>query len=284
MAENNRQRSEYPFAVGRIRAIEDSVFSKDQYARMLSLDRDGQLKMLAESGYGSGASNSDLESMIDAEMSKVKALMDEIAPYPELTNLLFHEYDAHNLKTLLKARIVGINPDDMLLSCGVFDTEIMKVCVSADEYSMLGEDFKVLEKLEGNTNPGEISVAVDNAFYAHIFTVLKKRREPLLKEYFRIKAGYTNALTRLRGKKLGFSAELINKLLISGDYPEPQTAADDVRAFERECAVKLYDCLRENRADPFGVAALVCYISEKQNEARNIRIIFAGGGENDIDY
>lgn len=284
MAENYRQKSEYPFAVGRIRAIEDNVFSKDQYTRMISLDRDAQLKMLSESGYGNGASKGSLESMIDAEISGVKALMDEIAPCPELTNLLFYEYDAHNLKTLLKARIVGVNPDDMLLSCGVFDPEVLKVCVSADEYSMLGEEFKVLEKLENNTNPGEISIAVDNAFYAHIFSVLKKRKEPLLKEYFRIKAGYTNALTKLRGKKLGFSTELINKLLIIGDYPEPETTSDDVRVFERECAVKLYNCLRENKADPFGVAALVCYISEKQNEARNIRIIFAGGGEDDIDY
>lgn len=281
MAETVTMKSGYPYAVGRIRAIEDTVFSREQYSRLLAADRDGQLRLLAEFGYPSVEGG--LEAMIDAELSEVKALMDEIAPDTELTDLFFYEYDAHNLKTLLKARIVGADADAMLLSCGVFDTDVLKVCVAADEYSMLAPAFEPLEALEGVTDPGAVSRAVDSAVYAHIFSVLKKHKAPVLTEFFRLKAGYTNKLTRIRAKKLGISDEAVEKLLIPGDFPEPTAEAESVLAFERELADKLNACLRDARYDPFGPVTLCCYINDKQNEARNIRMIFAGCGEDEID-
>ena len=282
MAESVTLKSGYPYAVGRVRALEDSVFSREQYSRLIAAGRDGFLRVLAELGYGAGAEADALEPMIDAELREVKALMDEIAPEPALTDLFFLEYDAHNLKTLLKARIVGADADPLLLSCGVFDREVLKVCVSADEYSMLGKEFEPLEKLEGVTDPGAISRAVDSAVYAHIFAALKKRKAPALEEFFRLKAGCANALTKLRAKKLGLSDEATAKLLIEGDFTVP-AAEGGVNEFERACAEKLNACLRDARGDPFGPAALGSYINDKQNEARNIRIIFAGCGEDEID-
>lgn len=281
MSDTVKMKSGYPFAVGRIRAIEDTVFSREQYLRLLSEDRDAQLRLLVEFGYPSAEGG--LEAMIDAQLAEVKALMDEIAPVTEITDLFFCEYDAHNLKALLKARLLRTDADDILLSCGVFDTEVLKVCVAADEYSMLGSDFEPLAALEGVTDPSEISRAVDNAVYSHIFKVLKKYRIPALTEYFRLKAGYTNKLTRIRAKKLGLSDEAVEALLIDGDFTEPETEAETAAEFERELVRKLNEYLRGARFDPFGPSALFSYINDKQNEARNIRIIFAGGGENDID-
>ena len=283
MADSVTLKSGYPYAVGRVRAMEDTVFSREQYSRLIAAGRDGFLRVLAELGYGAGREADSLEPMIDAELCEVKALMDEIAPDTALTDLFFLEYDAHNLKSLLKARLVGADADGILLSCGAFDIDVLKVCVSADEYSMLGAEFEPLEKLEGVTDPGAISRAVDSAVYAHIFAVLKKHKAPALEEFFRLKAGCANALTRIRAKKLGLSDEATAKLLIEGDFTEP-AAEGGVREFERACALKLNACLRESRGDPFGPAALGAYINEKQNEARNVRIIFAGGGEDAIDY
>ena len=282
MAETYGIKSGYPYAVGRVRALEDAVFSREQYSRLTAAEKDGRLRVLSEMGYGAGAEKQELEPMIDAELRGVRELMNEIAPEPELTDLFFCEYDAHNIKALLKARIVGADADGILLSCGVTDVEVLKVCVSADEYSMLGKEFEPLEKLEGATDPGAISRAVDFAVYAYIFAVLKKRKAPALEAFFRLKAGCTNALTRLRAKKLGLSDEAAAKLLIAGDFDEP-TAEGDVREFERTCAEKLTACLRDARGDPFGPAALGSYINDKQNEARNIRMIFAGCGEDEID-
>ena len=262
--------------------MEDSVFSREQYSRLIAAEKDGRLRVLSEMGYGAGAEKQELESMIDAELRGVRELMNAIAPDTALTDLFFREYDAHNIKALLKARTVGADADGILLSCGVTDVEVLKVCVSADEYSMLGKEFEPLEELEGVTDPGEISRAVDAAVYAHIFAVLKKHKAPALEAFFRLKAGCTNALTRLRAKKLGLSDEAIGKLMIAGDFDEP-SAEGDVREFERTCAEKLNECLRDARSDPFGPAALGSYINDKQNEARNIRIVFAGCGEDEID-
>jgi len=275
-------KSGYPYAVGRVRAMEDSVFSREQYSRLIAAEKDGRLRVLAEAGYGAGAEKQELEAMIDAELRGVHELMNEIAPDTALTDLFFIEYDAHNLKSLLKARAVGAAADGILLSCGVFDVEVLKVCVSADEYSMLSPQFEPLSELEGATDPGAISRSVDAAAYAHIFAVLKKHKAPALEAFFRLKAGCTNALTRMRGRKLALSEEAVAKLLIPGDFDEP-AAEGEVREFERRCAVRLNDCLREARSDPFGPAALCSYINDKQNEARNIRMIFAGCGEDDID-
>ena len=104
---------------------------------------------------------------------------------------------------------------------------------------------------------------MDAAAYAHIFAVLKKHKAPALEAFFRSKAGCTNALTRMRGRKLALSEEAVAKLLIPGDFDEP-AAEGEVREFERRCAVRLNDCLREARSDPFGPAALCSYINDKQ--------------------
>ena len=282
MADSATLKSGYPYAVGRVRAMEDTVFSREQYSRLIAAGRDGFVRVLSEMGYGAGAEKQELETMIDAELRGVRELMNEIAPDTALTDIFFLEYDAHNIKALLKARSVGADADGILLSCGVTDVEVLKVCVSADEYSMLGKEFEPLEKLEGVTDPGEISRAVDSAVYARVFAVLKKHKAPALEAFFRLKAGCTNALTRLRAKKLGLSDEAVKALLIDGDFDEP-SAEGGVREFERACAEKLNDCLRDARSDPFGPAALGSYINDKQNEARNIRMIFAGCGEDEID-
>ena len=282
MADSATLKSGYPYAVGRVRAMEDTVFSREQYSRLLAAEKDGRLRVLSEMGYGAGAEKQELEAMIDAELRGVRELMNEIAPDTALTDIFFLEYDAHNIKALLKARSVGADADGILLSCGVTDVEVLKVCVSADEYSMLGKEFEPLEKLEGVTDPGAISRAVDSAVYSHVFAVLKKHKAPALEAFFRLKAGCTNALTRLRAKKLGLSDEAVKALLIDGDFDEP-SAEGGVREFERACAEKLNDCLRDARSDPFGPAALGSYINDKQNEARNIRMIFAGCGEDEID-
>ncbi len=66
MADNFGIKSGYPYAVGRVRAMEDSVFSREQYSRLIAAEKDGRLRVLAETGYGAGAEKQEREPMIDA--------------------------------------------------------------------------------------------------------------------------------------------------------------------------------------------------------------------------
>lgn len=273
--DNTFGKTTYPFAVGRISAMWDTLLSKEQWSRLEQLRGAEIVRLLGEFGYGNGAKERTLDALCEAQLLEVKRLMAEIAPDEALTNLFFAEYDAHNIKTILKSRLINADVTNLLSPLGTFDTEIIRVCVSADEYSMLGKAFESLSMLENVTEPQAISAAVDNAVYAYIFDVLKKHRCPLLYEYFSLKAAYTNALTVLRAGRIGLSQAAADRMMISVEKSVVALRDESVDALASRMAEVLEKLLNESKNDPFGIGALVCYIDRRMNEVKRLRLIAA---------
>lgn len=271
------------FAVGRIRAVEETLLSPSDFGVLIqAADVPSALRSLIEMGYGSGkretGDNISPDALINNELSKTSKMIREISPDNELTDLFFLEIDAHNLKVYLKSKLTGEDPQPLILGGGTITTEVLRICAETDDYSLVNDAFcKDLEGLGESSDPGFISTQVDKALFAHIFAVLKKHGDKLLKDYFTKRAMLINSNTRLRAERLGYSQRQTDRLLIDIPGVDNEVMPSNISFDEAERSMnrELLNILRDQKGEPFSIAPVVCFLMDKRNEALNLRILFA---------
>ena len=101
--------SSFAYACARISAIEKTLISSQQIRRMAESSLDDAMRMLLDARYGGmpDATPADCERMIENEQRETALLIEEISPDTALTDLLLMHRDIHNLKVLIKARMLG---------------------------------------------------------------------------------------------------------------------------------------------------------------------------------
>lgn len=304
----------YPFAVGRIKVLETRMLDRAKWNRLRDADTREGYDILIESGYGASAQkNGDVELLIAAELADTRALIEEITPAPRITRLFLLPTDAHNLKALFKARLLGIDPDDVLMQGGLFPPELLKAAVSAQDYAALPEPLcgalTALETaLAEEPSPRLLSAAVDSAVFQYILKELKDAHDKTVTDYFRLKIDFLNVESLIRGIALEWDQEKLRPLLIEGGYipaadympslslPKEQLPrafgrsksapfveaaleeyfqSGDVSAAVRRMDDALARLTREGRFDSFGIGPILCYLTEKEAEAKALRMLFA---------
>lgn len=301
----------YPFAVGRIKGLEDTLIDGKLWQRLIEADADEALHALVEKGYGADAKDkTHIESLVDAELSSVHALMHEIAPEPELLRLFLLPEDAYNLKILLKGLLRRMDTTKLLHTGGSIPIETLTAALDTGRTDDLPKPFaKALITLMGEENPAAISIGVDRAVYEEIDAVLssKKTKNPLLQNYFTIKIDSTNIMTVVRANALhwnaeraekyfiagghlseadlkaavGQSADQLSKLLAKGDARDAIAAALDAYAkngriaeLEERLEHVAFSVIHEARSDVFGIGPIVNYLLIKEHEAKSLRVLF----------
>lgn len=267
------------YASGRIKALEGQILKKQDY---ISLNNEKSYSKAFEDlkkfGYGSETCK-DIDKLIKTEMQKTYKIIDEVTPNKTLTDLFLLDIDAHNLKVCLKAKLMGDTCEDLLTSGGVYNPEIIKVCVDVDDYSMLSKDFEEnLKDIEKIKDPQKLSTIVDKAIYSHIFSVLSKNKNEILENYFIKKASFININTKVRAEKLGYTQKQITPMLINlkkQDFNINFKAKESSENLEDNLYKSLLDSIRNEKTKTFTIAPVICFLLDKQNEAKNLRMIFA---------
>ncbi len=297
----------YPFAVGRIRALEGRLIDAGRWTRLREASRGDAVRLLAEIGYGNGASRDDPDAMIRAEQEETRRVIAELSPEPVWTDLFLLPTDAHNLKAAYKGRLLKQDVSRLLVDGGTVPAELMRVSVEAGEYSMLPAAFRpVLENAERYESLLAFSAAVDRAVFEQVRLVLKKKKNPLLSRYFAAQADFTNVLSTLRAAALGWDSEKLSIVLLAGgtipaedfsaalasgqfasflckgefaapirrvleDYAQSGSLTDAERRFTEERIA----LLKDGQDDPFSIGPVVCYLMQRETEARELRVLFA---------
>lgn len=267
----------YEFAVGAIKASSHAVLSDERWNRLHEADLSSAEKMLAEFGYPASVEGKGINSSIDAEMSTVTSMVRELAPDEELTKLLFFEEDALNLKLYLKAKMIGKAADKIKPAEGGISPEILRACVTAEDYSLLGAVAEgILSGIENESNPGKVSCIADNAMFAHAVSSAKRKHcEPLVRLLLEYGKG-KNRLTAMRMRRLGFSEKEHEYAFLPADfsdYREKDKAAEPFEIIE-DVNSKIKAALSElGFGDGMGVIAQ--YYFTKKNEAAALRLLFA---------
>ena len=105
--------SSYEYAMGRISVLTKKMLDEAQMRRIAeAADEMEAMTFLVEAGYGGNGvagqyQNREIDCFIRDELQASRKIVWELTPEPELTSLFFLKDDIHNMKTLLKARLLG---------------------------------------------------------------------------------------------------------------------------------------------------------------------------------
>lgn len=299
----------YPFAVGRIRVLETRLLDSGKWARLREASREDAARLLAESGYGGGkpGAKADPEQLIRAETEETHRVIAELSPEPAWTDLFLLPTDAHNIKAIYKGRVLGQDVSRLLVDGGTISPELLRICIENGEYSMLPPAFgAVLEKEYPDLL--RFSAAVDRAVFEHIRQVLKKKKNPLLSRYFEAQVDFTNVVSTLRAVRLHWDGEKLETVLLPGGtipaetFPaaltvpaeglsaalakgENASAIDrvlgdylqngDITQAEQRFTEERIALLKNGDDSAFSIGPIVCYLMQRETEARQLRVLFA---------
>ncbi len=304
----------YPYAVGRVRALETKVLDEVKWNRLYECTEREALRLIVDAGYGRQEAE-DIEQIISFEQQKLREEIYELTPDAELTNLFYLQYDAHNLKVLLKSRLLKTEPSDDMFERGTFNVELIKVCVDNYDYSMLPNPLRTcLTQLEEDLsqehwrNPRLVSAAVDNAIFRHRFSILDKKKNPLVLKYFTAQVDFANVLSMLRARALGWNEGQIRPMLIDGgeidksklisaldandeslsgilgsgsnwliisSAVEEFAATGSAQRAESVFTLELMKVAQSERYSSFEIGPIVSYMLLRDNEALKLRELFA---------
>jgi V/A-type H+-transporting ATPase subunit C len=304
------------YAVARIRALETKLLTVDRINRMVEADSpEDAYKQLAETNYGTAMAEysdyNEYESLLAKEMAEVTKTIEEVTPQKEVTDLFLMKYDIHNIKVLLKARLLGIESENLLVEGGTIAIAKLKDGVLTGNYRDFPRWLKatMVELEEGlavRVNPQTIEIALDLAMFHHIFFVLDAKKFPKIKQYFLRQTDYINLKTLLRIKKLQQDESFLEKVLLPygtvalSFYKQAfnesheqllekiqysvfgEATAEGLKVYietgnltvlEKQTDNALLAYIQEESKNPFGLEAVVGYLLAKENEIKIIRLI-----------
>lgn len=303
----------YPYAIGRIKVQEAGLIDKTRWNRLWEADEAEAMKLLEEIGYGSDAKdNSQLDNLIDAELTKTRNLIGEITPDKAITDMLLMPTDAHNIKTILKGQLQRVEVENLLLEGGGIAIETLVKALEHGDYTILPYCYREpLKRLEEADDPRLISITIDNAAYTQILKTLadKKHTDPLLRNYYRTKIDFTNILTILRANVLHWDIQTVKPLFITGGEIDERILVDSVgiptdqlvkqlahgehsviirtilehyaqnsilSEVEQKFENAAFDIIHDRRNDSFGIGPIANYLFLRQAEGKALRVMFAG--------
>ena len=210
----------YAYACARISALEKSLFGKDAVRRMAEGSLEDALRLLSDAKYGNlpDATGEDTERMIESVRRQTAQTIRELSPDELLTDLFLLQTDAHNLKVLIKARMLGTS-EAAWLEGGLFSREQMSQMVADAKYDLLPEEMadamKRLEaKLKISQEPQLVSVYADYGYHAHCLNAAKSMKEPFVRQYFEALCDFNNVITFLRMRAMGAQKEDLKEVLL----------------------------------------------------------------------
>lgn len=265
----------YEFAIGRIRATNHPVLAGEQWSRLREADLTGAVKLLEEYGYPHVEYGGSVRDSIDKEMERAVSFIRELAPDEELTNLLFFEEDALNLKLFLKAKLVGKSMEKLPTVEGSFQPELLRICAETEDFSMLGPVLEAeLKGVEDMTDPFRISCAVDNAFFSYAVKGAEKKRCSALKKLLTEYGAGRNRLIAMRLRRLGTEPKdyiFLPVSFSSAGAKDENRSEDEIL---QDVNKRLDDVLTEMGHD-YGMGAIAQYYFQKKNEAAALRLLIA---------
>ncbi len=218
--------TDYAYLVGRIRALENLLLKDNEVERMMLAENPADaFKILNELDFANnkaGISNpSDFQKVLNDGLIEIKELLESLIPSNQAAYLLFLDYDFHNMKTLLKAKLGGKSLEEvsaLLSPLGTINTESLAQFIfeeqnveliaskKSDAYikRIIKEAIDLFHK--ENENPEVIDLHLDQKMFKIIFNIAKDLNSPFLVKY-------VQKLIDLNNIKLFFRMNARNKEL-----------------------------------------------------------------------
>ncbi|MFA5844578.1 MAG: V-type ATPase subunit [Coriobacteriia bacterium] len=299
----------YGFAVGRVRVLETRLLGRPTFERLLDAPTFAeQRRVLSETHVGrylEGAQTSaDVERGLAASLADLYKEFLEASDLPESVVSFFRlPHDFGNVVSVLKARLLGIEPEGLLSPLGSVALEALSGDLGELPAGLGPFAASVLASDPPPTTAG-LETLADRALYASLTEAALSSRVPFLARLATMRIDLANAKALLRAGSFGLSpAEALERVIPGGD-PGLAALAADVRlplgdlaariaarptltgATAAELAdqdgldVVLDDLAASELADarrvPYGPAPVIAYVLAREGEALALRSLLLG--------
>lgn len=194
---------DFAYSVALIRTLETLLLNDNEVERMtLCKDAKEAFKVLNEFDYSDNKAGiedpSDFQKVITEGLMDIKEILTASTPSKKILNILLHQYDFHNIKTLIKAKLSGKTYEDvenLLNKMGAIPLEALKNYIfegilnpwGISEHTELYIKKKILKVQElfekEDKNPQVIDLYLDQKLMKIIYGIAKDSESEFLINY-----------------------------------------------------------------------------------------------------
>lgn len=301
--------ADYAYAVARVRSNEVRLLSpQDIDGLMASGDCSRCIARLSDKGWESSGALADDSAMLQRQTERTWELIDEIAPERSEFDFLRLPNDFHNLKVALKARLQQCEWKHLCMFPATVPVEDIEKAVSEKRFDLLPEfmqdnaaeayealvswaDGQLCEIILDKAALEDASAAAAkvkdsdlplrltelDAFAADVrIAVRAARMKKSRRSVLRALAACPALDTELLADAVSQSESAVQEYILSCDREAGEALARGLTAFEALCRSRRAAMLDAHKYDPLGIAPLIAYILNREEETRKVRIILAG--------
>lgn len=306
-------------AVSRIWVLETKLLDKPKVERMIEAPSANEvLRILNETEYSNVSSNikraEDYEEILSAELKRVYDLVYEISPVKEVVKIMSLKYDYHNVKVLLKGKVLGKDLSSMIIKLGNLDLQEIKRKIDGDNYKSLNGTLgkgvqEAMKAFEETKDPQKIDIIIDKYMFKELVEIQKSLDYKFIDNLVKAMIDSINIRTLLRIKKQNKGRDFAEEVIVEGgaidrsklvallnESPEnimaklQSTIYSDLikEGFEGYIATEsaslleklsdnyIMELMKDSKLVTFGPERLLSYIYAKETEIKVIRIIMVG--------
>jgi V/A-type H+-transporting ATPase subunit C len=310
---------DYLYAVTQVRVLEKTFLSRQTLSKMLEQKHVKDIiKLLTEAGFGYPGkdyqADAAYEQLLLDEYNKTFQAIYELAPQKEIFDLFLLKNDYHNMKLIIKSELLLEARPDLKLESGTIPFEQMESSIRKRDFLGLSKYMEraVLDSLAQyakTKDPQEIDLICDSMEYQETAERVQGIENPFLREYFAVRADFSNFRSFLRIRKSQQGPAFLEKVLVDGGVVSKELFLENVRApwdavlaafstthysdvwkkaivFYKEKGrfggvEKLLDdavisFISKARQISFGPEALIAFLVARESEIKNARIILGG--------
>ena len=306
-------------AVSRIWVLETKLIDKAKIERMIEAPSANEvLRILNETEYSNVSSNikraEDYEEVLSAELKRVYDLVYEISPIKDVVKIMSLKYDYHNIKVLLKGKVLNKDLSSMLINLGSLDLQEIKRKIDGDNFKSLSGNLgkgisEALKAFEETKDPQKIDIILDKYMYKDLVELKKILNYKFIDNLVKAMIDSTNIRTLLRVKKQNKNRDFAKEVIVDGGDIDssrliallsetPENIMNKLQSTIYSNLVKeglegyiesgsaslleklsdnyIMDLMKGSKLVTFGPEKILSYIYAKETEIKVIRIIMVG--------
>lgn len=201
------QVSKYDFAysVALVRTLETLLLNDNEQERMILSDNAADtFRILNETDYADnkiGANNpAEFQKVLDEGIKDIKIILEKATPDKRVLHILWHNFDFHNIKTLVKAKLAGLpisEVENLLIDLGAIPLPALKTYIYENQNVSFGlqertEIYikrrikKVIELFEKVKTPLAIDLYLDQKMMKMIYNIAVDAKNEFLIKYVQL--------------------------------------------------------------------------------------------------
>ncbi|MGE5558967.1 MAG: V-type ATPase subunit [Bacillota bacterium] len=307
---------QFTYASGRVWVLETRLLDRQKMERLMEAQSvDDFWRLLSETDYAGGINASNYleeEAIFQKRRVSARNLLLESAAEEPLLHVFLWRDDLHNLKVMLKERVMRLNLEHLYVDAGFYPAgELKKAWESADAnmapWIVRALDYLKTALSKGNPDLARADLALDRFYFDYAAGIMQNSLYEHVAEIWKRTVDAHNLKNIIRAKNLGLNPDQwLAFYLPGGHYMEndflklynsdkeglrrwlQNSKIARLAAHGGEKAVEspvyaetaadnyIFTLWHERRSDPFQPVALVSYLLSVEQEVKMLRLILAG--------